>query len=91
MDLGSAPPAIDRETPVLSRRWSTLYGMSTTFDPKRTTIQVRLRSADAEKLRELAAAADEPVSAVVRRAIRLYMGQEEGDERAEHHGREGQA
>jgi predicted transcriptional regulator len=36
-------------------------------------LRVRLRPAEALKLRELAEKADEPVSAVVRRAIRWYI------------------
>ena len=36
-------------------------------------LQVRLRPDEAERLRELAAQDDEPVSALVRRAIRRYV------------------
>ena len=42
-------------------------------------LRVRLRPSEADKLRELAAQDDEPVSAVVRRAIRRYIEQVEGD------------
>jgi predicted transcriptional regulator len=40
-------------------------------------LQVRLRPEEAEKLRELAERDDEPVSAVVRRAVRRYIRQQE--------------
>ncbi len=53
--------------------------MSTTSDTRRTTLQVRVRPAEADKLRELAAKEDEPVSVVVRRAIRQYIQREGGD------------
>lgn len=43
-------------------------------------LQVRLRPGEAEKLRELAAKDDEPVSAVVRRAIRRYIEQQEASD-----------
>jgi predicted transcriptional regulator len=36
-------------------------------------LRLRIRPAEANKLRELAAQDDEPVSAVVRRAIRRYI------------------
>jgi predicted transcriptional regulator len=65
--------------------------MTTTRDTRDKTLQVRVRPAEYQKLQDLAARDDEPVSAVVRRAIRLYIEHEEGDQRAEHHGREGQA
>ena len=42
-------------------------------------LRVRLRPAEADKLRELAAKDDEPVSAVVRRAIRRYVEQVDRD------------
>jgi predicted transcriptional regulator len=44
-------------------------------------LRVRLRPAEADKLRELAARDDEPVSAVVRRALRRYI---EDTERTDH-------
>ncbi len=45
-------------------------------DTRSETLRLRLRPADLAKLRELAARDDEPVSAVVRRAIRRYIDQE---------------
>jgi predicted transcriptional regulator len=42
-------------------------------------LRVRLRPTEADKLRELAARDDEPVSAVVRRAIRRYVEQVESE------------
>jgi len=53
--------------------------MNTKQDTTRSqTLQVRLRPADADKLRELAERDDEPVSVIVRRAIRHYVEQEAG-------------
>jgi predicted transcriptional regulator len=51
---------------------------ATQRDTRSQTLQVRLRPAEAAKLRELAAQDDEPVSAVVRRAIRRYIEQQGG-------------
>jgi len=50
-------------------------------------LRVRLRPAEADKLRELAAKDDEPVSAVVRRALRRYIEDTEGTD----HKRKGRA
>jgi predicted transcriptional regulator len=44
-------------------------------DTRSIDLRVRIRPAEADKLRELAAEDDEPVSAVVRRAIRRYIEQ----------------
>ena len=49
-----------------------------TTDTRSIDLRVRIRPAEADKLRELAAMDDEPVSAVVRRAIRCYIEQAEG-------------
>jgi predicted DNA-binding protein len=57
-------------------RRDTLSAMQT--DIRSVDLRVRLRPAEALKLRELAAKDDEPVSAVVRRAIRRYIEQVEG-------------
>jgi hypothetical protein len=64
----------------VAARCSTLSSMNTTQDTRRITLQVRLRAAEADTLRELAARDDEPVSVVVRRAIRRYIEQTEGDD-----------
>jgi len=48
-------------------------------DIRSVDLRVRLRPAEADKLRELAAKDDEPVSAVVRRAIRRYVEQVDQD------------
>lgn len=58
------------------RRCDTLAAMPT--DTRSIDLRVRLRPSEADKLRELAAKDDEPVSAVVRRAIRRYIEQVEG-------------
>jgi len=47
-------------------------------DTRSETLRLRLRPAEVANLRELAARDDEPVSAVVRRAIRRYVEQEKG-------------
>jgi predicted DNA-binding protein len=52
--------------------------MNTTPQARTETLQVRLRPAEADKLREIAARDDEPVSAIVRRVIRRYIEQAEG-------------
>lgn len=44
-----------------------------TDDTRSIALKVRLRPAEADKLRELAEQDDESVSAVVRRAIRRYI------------------
>jgi predicted DNA-binding protein len=52
--------------------------MNPTTDTRAKTLQVRLRPAEYQTLAELAAKDDEPVSAVVRRAIRRYVEDTEG-------------
>ena len=49
--------------------------MDTPQDKRDKTLQVRLRPAEYQTLRELAERDDEPVSAVVRRALRRYVEQ----------------
>jgi len=48
-------------------------------DIRSVDLRVRLRPAEANTLRQLAEREDEPVSAVVRRAIRRYIEQVEGE------------
>jgi hypothetical protein len=48
-------------------------------DIRSVDLRIRVRPAEALKLRELAAREDESVSAVVRRAIRFYLEHIEGD------------
>jgi len=55
--------------------------MDATTDKRAKTLQVRLRPAEYQTLAELAAKDDEPVSAVVRRAIRRYVEDTEGTNR----------
>ncbi len=52
--------------------------MNTTQEKRDRTLQVRLRPAEYDTLAALAAREDEPVSAVVRRAIRRYLEAEGG-------------
>jgi hypothetical protein len=49
----------------------TVWSMNT--ENRSAVLKVRLRPAEADALRELAEQDDEPVSAVVRRAIRCYI------------------
>ncbi len=53
--------------------------MATSQDTRSQTLQVRLRPAEMQTLSELAERDDEPVSAVVRRAIRRYIEQQEAN------------
>lgn len=63
--------------PLSIRQCNTLSAMSTQ-QTRSIDLRVRLRPSEADKLRELAERDDEPVSAVVRRAIRRYIEQTEG-------------
>jgi predicted DNA-binding protein len=55
--------------------------MNTTRQARTETLQVRLRPAEVDRLRALAAQDDEmTVSAIVRRAISRYIEQAEGDD-----------
>jgi predicted transcriptional regulator len=63
--------------PLSVLRCNTLSAMSTQ-QIRSIDLRVRLRPGEADKLRELAERDDEPVSAVVRRAIRRYIEQTEG-------------
>jgi predicted transcriptional regulator len=51
-------------------------------DIRSVDLRVRVRPDEAQTLRELAAKNDESMSAVVRRAIRLYVEQIEGNRSA---------
>jgi predicted DNA-binding protein len=55
--------------------------MSPADTTRAKTLQVRLRPSEYQTLAELAAQDDEPVSAVVRRAIRRYIENTEGTDR----------